>query len=129
MLKITLIAAALVAAGVSGAVAKPFNVALDGYCNTFALTITKTSIAGTRGGCGYTDIDGGTVASVKKKPYYITNDTNDSAEIFTWLFSPPKQGTGTWTLYESDGTTQSLVNSGTYSPATTSQQGFKDVTR
>jgi len=112
--------------------ATTFNVSLDGYCNTFALTISSWEIYGTRSGCGYTVIDGGAVANVAGKAYYLTNDSNDLAEQFSWYFTKPKKKAGKWYLYESTGSGFSLINSGTYTqtspdmePNTTSD---KDVT-
>ena len=96
--------------------AQAFNVSLDGFCNTFALTISSWEIYGTRGGCGYTDIDGGAVAHVgtPAKLYYLTNDSNDLNEQFSWFFTKPKKSKGFWYLYESTGSAYSLINSGTY---------------
>ena len=120
MIKHIFLGAALAVAAAGTASAQNFNVALDGYCNTFSLNVTGFQVYGTRGGCGYTVIDGGTVAKVSGKNYYISNDTNDQAEIFTWYFTPPKKktGAGNWYLYYTDGTQQYELNSGTYSPAT-----------
>jgi hypothetical protein len=96
--------------------AQSFNVSLDGFCNTFALTISGFEIYGTRGGCGYTDIDGGAVAHVgtPTKLYYTTSDSNDLNELFNWYFTKPKKNKGNWYLYESLGSSYTLINSGTY---------------
>jgi hypothetical protein len=114
MIRKIALAAALCVAGSATAQATTYNIALDGFCNTFTLYVNGFEVSGTRGGCGYTDIDGGSVGKVGSK-YIISNDTNDSAEIFTWYFTPPKHNAGSWYLYESTGgTSQTEVNSGTY---------------
>jgi hypothetical protein len=102
------------AAGATGASAGKLKLSLDGYCNTFDLHTDGILIYGSRSGCGYTDIDGGTVAKVHGVQYDITNDTNDSAEIFTWYFTPPKSGAQDWYLYEATATGSSELASGTY---------------
>jgi hypothetical protein len=130
MIKTLALAAAIVTAGASGAMASTLNIALDGYCNTFVLNVTTPLIAGTRGGCGYTDIDGGTVAKVSGKPYTITNDTNDGSTLFTWYFAKAKKGHGSFFLYGSNGTSSTEVVSGTYTVTVTaiSNRAGKDVT-
>ncbi len=130
MLRKLALAAALVLAGSATAqAASSFNVALDGFCNTFTLTVDGMDIYGTRGGCGYTDIDGGTSAKVGTTPYRITNDTNDGTILFTWYFTKPKHKAGDWYLYGSDGNSQTLYNSGTYTQSKAAPKGAgKDVT-
>jgi hypothetical protein len=109
------------------------DIALDGYCNTFSLNTSGAQVYGTRSGCGYTVIDGGAVAKVGNARQVVTSDTNDQAEIFTWYFSLPSGGAGTWQLYWTDGTQSVLFNSGTYTVTTAStthqlQRGGVDVT-
>jgi hypothetical protein len=130
MFKQLAIAAAISATAVTGAQAAPFNVALDGYCNTFALSVTTFQVAGTRSGCGYTVIDGGTATKVTGTKYTIANDTNDGSVLFTWYFTKPTGGKGSWYLYGSDGVTQALYNQGTYTQTIEAAvpQGGKDVT-
>ena len=130
MIKTLALAAALVTAGASGAMASTLNIALDGYCNTFVLNVTAPFIAGTRGGCGYTDIDGGTVGKVSGRPYTITNDTNDGSVLFTWYFGKAKKGHGAFSLYGSDGTSSTLYVTGTYTVTTTAimNRPGKDIT-
>jgi hypothetical protein len=113
--------------------ATTFNISLDGFCNTFALNYGAWSIAGTRAGCGYTVIDGGALTHVTGTFYYLTADTNDGSVLFTWFFTQPHSGKGNWYLYSSDGTNDTLVNSGTYTRhfATENPEansGKKDVT-
>ena len=109
--------------------AKAFNIALDGFCNTFALTISGVQIYGTRGGCGYTVVDGGFVSAINHHGYDVTSDTNDGSTLFTWVFTKPRGGSGDWFLYGSNGSSQTLVNSGTYSPAALNAKvTTKDVT-
>ncbi|HTZ71207.1 MAG TPA: hypothetical protein VMB71_11205 [Acetobacteraceae bacterium] len=130
MLRTTLLAACLTLAGGSAAFASSFNVSLDGFCNTFALTVSGFEVYGSRSGCGYTVIDGGTVGKVGSK-YTISNDTNDQAEIFTWYFTKAKHGAGNWYLYESTASSQSEINSGTYTVTGSDRtpRGTIDVTR
>jgi hypothetical protein len=97
--------------------AQAFNVSLDTYCNTFALTISGFEIYGTRSGCGDNEIEGGASALVgtPAKRYYTTSDSEDLTEVFNWYFTKPtKKGKGTWFLYKSIGTSDGLLNSGTY---------------
>ena len=112
--------------------AKPaaaLNISLDGFCNTFALTVSGVQIYGTRGGCGYTVIDGGFVSAINHRGYDVTSDTNDGSVLFTWVFTKPRGGSGDWFLYGSNGSSQTLVNSGTYSPlALNAKVSTKDVT-
>jgi len=117
------LACAVLAAFASCASAKSYklDVALDGFCNTFSLTASGASVWGTRSGCGYTNLEGGTVAKValdSHGTYIIANDSTDLAEVFTWYFTPPAKhtGTGAFVLYYSDGTQQYEAISGTYSP-------------
>jgi hypothetical protein len=135
MIKKIALATALVAAlGLSlpAAAQQPFNLSLDGFCNTFALTINSWSIVGTRAGCGYTVIDGGAIVRVTGVTYRLTADTNDGSTLFTWFFTPPVRGHGNWYLYGSDGVTDTLFNSGTYTRTfaadAESNNGKKDVT-
>ncbi len=105
--------------------AQAFNVSLDGYCNTFALTINSWEIYGTRGGCNDNEIEGGAVASIgtPAKRYYSTNDSEDLQEVFSWYFTKPtKKGKGSWYLYRTDGTSESLINSGTYTTIPAGQE-------
>jgi hypothetical protein len=130
--KIALIAALGLTASV-GAHADTVNLALDGFCNTFTLTDSGFTLAGTRQGCGYTDIDGGSIAKINGTRYAIANDTNDQLEIFTWYFTLPADGAGSWQLYRSDGVSSVLFNAGTYtvtsgSEAKTLLRPGKDVT-
>jgi hypothetical protein len=132
MMKTIALAAAVLAASTLTASAKDYNlnITLDGFCNTFSLTTSGIAVWGNRSGCDYTNISGGTVAKVSKSNYIIANDSTDLAEIFTWYFTPPKHGKGTWYLYYSDGTSQSELNSGTYSPTTEGGERSKlDVTK
>ena len=82
--------------------AQSFNVSLDGFCNTFALTIDTWSIYGTRGGCGYTVIDGGAVAHVGTLTYRLVADTNDGSILYSWYFTKPRKKhgvtSGSWYL-------------------------------
>jgi len=132
MIKKTVIALTLFLSFSAISQASSFNVSLDGFCNTFTLNVTTPFIAGTRQGCGYTVIDGGAVVKVSGVSYRLTADTNDEAEIFTWYFAAPVGGHGNWYLYSSDGNTNTLVNSGTYSklksPDEEPNRGAKDVT-
>lgn len=123
MFKSLSIACVFLAIGAFDASAKTYrlNVTLDGFCNTFSLTASNASVWGTRSGCGYTDVDGGTVGKValdSHGTYIIANDSNDLAEVFTWYFTQPdkKTGTGKFVLYYSDGSQQYEALSGTYSP-------------
>lgn len=130
--KIALVAALGLTAA-AGAHAGTTNLSLDGFCNTFTLTDAGFTLAGTRQGCGYTDIDGGTIASVQGTRYAITNDTNDQLELFTWYFTLPAGGAGSWQLYRSDGVSSVLFNAGTYTVTTESEaktllRPGKDVT-
>ena len=117
-LKTLLLGASLAAASAlaaSAASAQSVNIALDGYCNTFALTLDGFEIYGTRAGCGYTVIDGGSVAKIGSAKYDITSDTSDGASnIFVWYFTPAKHKVGNWYLYSSTGSAFTEVNSGTY---------------
>lgn len=123
-------AALALASSLGAAHAGTLNVALDGYCNTFALQTSGITVAGTRSGCGYTVIDGGSVAKAGGIKYTITNDTNDGSLLFTWYFTKPVGGAGTWMLYASDGSSQSLYGQGTYTATTglAAPRGSKDVT-
>jgi hypothetical protein len=94
--------------------ATTFDVSLDGFCNTFTLTISGFEVYGTRQGCGYTVIDGGALVTISGSRYRMTADTNDGSTLFTWFFTPPKNHKGNWYLYGTDGTTDTLINSGTY---------------
>ena len=123
MLKKLSIAFLFLAIGSADAAPKNYRltVSLDGFCNTFSLATSGASVWGTRSGCGYTDVEGGTVAKValdSQGTYIVANDSNDLAEVFTWYFTPPakKTGTGKFELYFSDGTQQYEALSGTYSP-------------
>jgi hypothetical protein len=118
MIKKIALAAALLAASTLTASAKDYslNVTLDGFCNTFSLTTSGITVWGNRSGCGYTNLSGGTVGKAGGK-YIIANDSTDLAEVFTWYFTPPnRHGKGSFTLYYSDGTSQTELNSGTYAP-------------
>ena len=109
--------------------AKALNISLDGFCNTFALTVSGVQIYGTRGGCGYTVVDGGFVSSISHQSYDVSNDTNDGSTLFTWVFTKPRGGSGSWFLYGSNGSSQTELNSGTYSPlALNAKLTTKDVT-
>jgi hypothetical protein len=131
MIKKMALGAALFLSLLATAQASSFNVALDGYCNTFALTVQSGLIAGTRGGCGYTVIDGGAIAKVNGVVYRLTADTNDGSLLFTWYFTAPVQGHGNWYLYASDGTSDTLYNQGTYTrtQSAATSQGQKDATQ
>jgi hypothetical protein len=122
-LAISLLAAA-------GAQAAPMNISLDGFCNTFSLDSSNNIVFGTRSGCGYTVIDGGTVGKVNGNKVTVANDTNDGTLLFTWIFSKADGGVGTWSLYGSDGASSTLYNSGTYTLTgqAASKAGTKDVT-
>ncbi|MFO1338177.1 MAG: hypothetical protein U1F53_08060 [Burkholderiaceae bacterium] len=111
--------------------AKPMNIALDGYCNTFTLNTSGSNVYGIRSGCGYDVIDGGVVGKVDGNKVTTTNDTNDGSLLFTWIFSKAVGGSGTWQLYGSNGTSTALYNSGTYSLTTEAAgtRAGKDVTR
>jgi hypothetical protein len=105
--------------------AQAFNVSLDGYCNTFALTISSWEVYGTRSGCGYTVIDGGAVAfvGVPSKRYYTAFDSEDLNELYSWFFTKPnKKGKGNWFLYKSIGSSDVLLNSGTYTQTPAGQE-------
>jgi hypothetical protein len=112
-----LLAAALAFAGATAATGasaqSTLDISLKGFCNTFALNLDGFGIYGTRSGCGYTVIDGGASAKIGKN-YLVTNDTNDSAEIFSWYFTPPKNNRGKFYLYEATGTTFAEVTAGKY---------------
>lgn len=113
------LAALVTAAGMAGttaASASTLNLSLDGFCNTFAWTLDGFEIYGTRGGCGYTVIDGGTAAAkIGTVKYDIVSDTQDgTTNVFMWYFTPPKHKAGSWFLYSSTGTAFTEVNSGTY---------------
>jgi hypothetical protein len=113
--------------------AQSFTPALTGFCNTFALTINVWEVYGTRSGCGYTVIDGGAVATVTAKKYYLAADTNDGTTLFNWYFTKPnKKLKGNWYLYGSNGTTYSFINSGTYVETAAADveryNGKKDIT-
>jgi hypothetical protein len=110
-----------------------FNFSLDGFCNTFSLNTAGVFIAGTRAGCGYTVIDGGAVVKITGTTWRLTGDTNDGSVLFTWYFTKPVNGKGSWFLYSSDGTTDTESNSGTYTRTTGDEakqyNGQKDVTK
>jgi hypothetical protein len=137
MLKTLSIACVFLAIGASGVAAKNYrlNITLDGFCNTFSLTTSGASVWGTRSGCGYTDVDGGSVAKVKldsSGTYIVASDSNDLAEVFTWYFTPPakKTGTGKFEMYYSDGAQQYEALSGTYSPTQSgAAHGGPDATK
>ena len=131
MLKKIALATALLAASTLTASAKDYslNVTLDGFCNTFSLTTSGITVWGNRSGCGYTNLSGGTVGKAGGK-YIIANDSTDLGEVFTWYFTPPKHNKGSWTLYYSDGTSQTEFNSGTYAPtAKGGTRNAPDVTK
>jgi len=137
MFKNLSLACAILALGAAGASAKNYvlNIGLDGFCNTFSLTTSGASVWGTRSGCGYTDVEGGTVAKValdSQGTYIVANDSNDLAEVFTWYFTPPakKSGAGKFVLYYSDGSQQYEALSGTYSPTQSgATRGGPDATK
>lgn len=122
--------AALSLLAAAGVQAKPMNIALDGYCNTFSLDTVDSNVFGIRSGCGYDVIDGGVVGKVAGVKYTIANDTNDGTLLFTWMFTKAVEGHGSWTLYASNGTSTTLFNSGTYTLATEAakSRAGKDVT-
>jgi hypothetical protein len=130
MIKKIVSAAALSLLAVAGVQAKPLNLSLDGFCNTFALNNTDANVYGTRSGCGYTVVDGGVIGKVDGVKYTIANDTNDGTLLFTWMFTKAVGGSGTWLLYGSDGSSTTLFNSGTYTVTTeaVSKAGTKDAT-
>jgi|SRR5271165_2908664 len=133
MIKKIALASVLFFSFLGAAQASTFNLSLDGFCNTFALNIQSSLfIAGTRSGCGYTVIDGGAIVKIGGITYKLTGDTNDGSVLFTWYFTAPVSGHGNWYLYSSDGTADTLINSGTYTRTfkTDSEpnSGAKDVT-
>jgi hypothetical protein len=70
MIKKIALSTALFLALMATAEAKSFNVSLDGFCNTFALTYQGTSVYGTRSGCGYTVIDGARLPTSAVRFFY-----------------------------------------------------------
>ena len=115
MFKKFAIASAILLIGTVGAQAAKFNVSLDGYCNTFKLTLNGFEVYGKRSGCGYTVTDGGSDATIGGSEYYIPADQNPhSKDILVWYFTPPSGGAGNWYLYDSNGKSFTEVNSGTY---------------
>ena len=109
------IAAAVLLIGSASAQAAKFNVSLDGYCNTFKLTLDSFEVYGKRSGCGYTVTDGGSDALIGGSEYYMPADQNPHAkDILVWYFTPPSGGAGNWYLYDSNGKSMTELNSGTY---------------
>ena len=70
------IAAAVLLIGSASAQAAKFNVSLDGYCNTFKLTLDSFEVYGKRSDYGYTITDGGSDALIDGSEYYIPADQN-----------------------------------------------------
>ena len=122
--------AALSLLAAAGVQAKPLNISLDGYCNTFALNNTDANVYGIRSGCGYDVVDGGVIAKVAGVKYTMPSDTNDGSLLFTWYFDKPVGGHGNWLLYASNGTSTGLFNSGTYTVTgeAVARPGTKDAT-
>ena len=89
-------------------------IALDGYCNTFALKVHSYRITGTRGGCGYTVIEGGTAAMLGGAHYDIPSDFDQTGVMNTWYFTLPVDGKGSWRLYQSNGEYSTSSLEGTY---------------
>jgi hypothetical protein len=115
MIKQYALAAALCVAGAPYAMAAPLHISLDGFCNTFVLTLDSFEVYGKRAGCGYRVIDGGTNAEIGGVSYIIANDTQHGGKnLFTWYFTPPVKKAGSWFLYNSDGKSETEINSGTY---------------
>src|ERR1700733_57069 len=115
MFKKLAIASAILMLGTAGAQGAKFNVSLDGFCNTFKLTLNGFEVYGKRSGCGYTVVDGGSDALISGVEYYMPSDQSPhSKNILTWYFTPPSGGVGNWYLYSSDGKSMTEVNSGTY---------------
>lgn len=113
MFRHLLFAAALVCATPAWCRVHTLDISIDGFCNTFSLIVDGSSITGTRGGCNDFYVEGGFVAKVAGIPVYNPNDS-DAGELYSWLFTKPKSGHGTWQLYTSNGTAQKLQSSGTY---------------
>ena len=132
MIKKIAIASVLFLSFIATAQAGSFNVSLDGFCNTFTMTTTGFEFFGTRQGCGYTVIDGGSNVHVTGSPYKLTADTNDGSTLFVWFFTPPVNKHGNWYLYGSTGSTYTEINSGTYTKTAAAgaarNNGKKDVT-
>jgi len=111
--KLALLGLALSAAS-GGARADALNIALDGYCNTFALKVHAYRMTGTRGGCGYTVIEGGTAAMLGGVHYDIPSDFDQTGLMNTWYFTLPVDGKGSWRLYQSNGEFSTSSLEGTY---------------
>jgi len=113
--KFAVAAAVLLIGSASAQAATKFNVSLDGYCNTFKLTLDSFEVYGKRSGCGYTVTEGGSDAVISGSEYYSPADQNPHAkDILVWYFTPPSGGAGNWYLYDSNGKSMTEVNSGTY---------------
>src|SRR5215467_837344 len=111
MIRKSILAAALTLAGLGAAQASTYNISLDGFCNTFALTTSAWQVWGVRSGCGYDVNDGGVFAKFAGAKFITPSDSNATFNgdtgLFTWIFSKPtRAGTGTWFLYYSNGTSQ-----------------------
>lgn len=126
MFKKLAIASALLLVGTAGAQAAKFNVSLDGFCNTFKLTLNGFEVYGKRSGCGYTVTDGGSDAVISGTEYYIPADQNPHVkDILVWYFTPPSGGAGNWYLYDSNGKSMTEVNSGTYTVTSAAERSPK----
>lgn len=110
--KLTL-ATAFVLCGSAAQASDSFNVSIDGHCNTFTLNIDGVLVAGMRGGCDQSAIEGGDVARVDHQRGVVVSE-GDGSRVITWLFTTPEAGHGKVYAYNSDGNTSVQVASGDY---------------
>jgi hypothetical protein len=113
MIKNIVLAGVLALAGSTAARAGDFNVSIDGRCNTFVLHVDGVFVAGRRGGCGTKVIGAGTIATVEGKDGMVYSDHGNGMAL-TWYFAKPTDGAGNVYLYGSDGMTDTLLKTGTY---------------
>jgi hypothetical protein len=132
MFKKFAIAAVVFLTFLATAQASTFNVSLDGFCNTFALTFNGFEIYGNRSGCNDNEIDGGASVHINGVLYRLSADTNDGSTLFNWYFTPAVKNHGNWYLYGSNGSGYTELNSGTYTKMKAGTivryNGKKDVT-
>lgn len=132
MIRKLVLTTAFVLCGSAAQATDSFNVSIDGHCNTFALNVDGVLVAGTRGGCEGSAIEGGTVARVAHKRGVVVSESNGS-QVVTWLFTTPEAGHGKVYAYGSDGNTSSQLASGDYTiehnpPANREKRAGRDIT-
>ena len=113
MIRKIALAASFALFGTAAQADQSFNVAIDGHCNTFTITVIDgIAVAGLRGGCG-SAVEGGAVGRVDRERGVIISESTKT-DVYTWFFTLPVAGVGKVYVVQSDGSTSKPIGASTY---------------